>query len=271
LHLSALVAIGIVLLVCCGWYFGRHYVEKMLTQLALPCGLIWLMLFVLTYVALLTTPKRVSIPILLIFLFYWTAGSSYTGEMWANYLEGRYTHTDLENVEPFDYVIVLGGGTRSNNDGDVWLSCHGDRVILAARLYRNGKVKQLIATGAVFAWSPNPAVGSAESAAQIWREMGIPDHDIVQLTGRNTSEEMQAILKLLDQRPAQRVGLLTSGVHLPRAQRLADSHDLDVIPLAADLQTGLNPPLPLPLIPSRKGFHLSELCAKEFLAWLVGR
>ncbi len=271
LHLLFFAAIGVVVLALCGWHYGRHYVEKMLTQLALPCGLVWLMLFVWTYIALLTAPKRASIPILLVFLFYWTAGSSYTGEVCAELLEGRYSPPDLENIEPFDYLIVLGGGTRTNNDGDVWLGCSGDRVILAARLYRHGKVNRLVASGASFAWSPNQAIGLAQSAAVIWNDLGIPDEDIVTITGRNTSEELQAIAKLLQKQPAQRVGLLTSGLHLPRATRLAARHDLDVIPVAADIQMGSNPPIPLSLIPSRKGFKLTETCVREWLAGLVGR
>ena len=271
LHLLAMAATGVVVLAFCGWFFGRHYVEKTLTKLALPCGLIWLLLFVMTYVAFLTAPKRVSIPMLLVFLFYWTTGASYTGEIWMNLLEGRYSHTDVENIEPLDSLIVLGGGTRANNDGDVWLSYSGDRVMLAARLYQNGKVKQLVATGSVFSWSPNQTVSWAESAALIWRDLGIPGDDIITIEGRNTFEEMQSISKLLEDRPAQRVGLLTSGFHLPRAQRLASSHNLDVIPVAADLQAGASPPIPLSLIPSHNGFFLTETCIREFLAGLVGR
>lgn len=271
LHLVAMMGIGIIVLAACGWYYGRHYVEKMLTQLALPCGLIWLMLMVASYIALLTAPKRASLPLLLIFLFYWTAGSSYTGEIWADYFEQRYSHPDLENIEPFDYLVVLGGGTRSNNDGDVWLGCSGDRVMLAGRLYRHGKVSQLVATGSMFAWSPHQADNWAESAAKIWQEMGIPAEDVRTIAGRNTFEEMQSIAKLLAERPVKRVGVLTSSLHLPRAERLAESQGLDVIPVAADFQTGSNPPIPLSLIPSRKGFHLTEICAREYLASLVGR
>ncbi|MCP4189935.1 MAG: YdcF family protein [Planctomycetaceae bacterium] len=270
-HLGVLATVAVVVLGVCWWLHGRHFVEKIATQLCLPCGLVWLGMLVLTYFSCLTQPKRVSVPMLGLFLFYWTTGASYTGVFMAQRLEGQFDRVDMKGVEPFDLLVVLGGGTRSNADGDVWLSLAGDRVILAARLYYAGKVGRLASSGRAYEWEAGQVTTVAGSAALIWQELGIPSDAMLQLDGRNTFEEMKNLRTLLTQEPMARVGLLTSAFHMPRAMRIARANDLDVIPVPADQQAYFIEPIPLCLIPSRHGFRLTELVTKEWLAALVKR
>lgn len=271
LHLFIIFAIAVVVIGVSWAFYGRHFVEKIVTQLILPCGLVWVALFVLTYFSFLTQRKRVSFPVLAIFLFYWTTGCSYTGVKMVSSLEQRFDRIDLESVEPFDLLVVLGGGTRSNTDGQVWLGSSGDRVILAARFFHRGKADRLASTGRAYEWDAEQSISLAGSASRIWQDLGIPNESILHVDGRNTYEEMKNLRELLAEQSIDRVGLLTSAYHLPRAMRLARANGLDLIPVPADQQAHSIEPMPLCLIPSRRGFRLTELVTKEYLAALVRR
>ncbi len=270
-HLLSILGLGVLAAALAGWGWGGQFLEKLATQLVLPCGLIGLALAGLAYAALICQPRRWAAPTLVLLLFYWTAGSPYTSEWFMLWLERPFEPVDIGAQTPYDTLIVLGGGTMTNPQGDAWLGNVGDRLALAARLYHQGKAGQLVATGQGFDWSTNRAADPAEASARIWRELGIPDQAIVRVGGRNTTEEMQQIRRFLDQHPGGRVGLITSAFHLPRALRLARAHGIEVLPVPADFRSGVLPPWPRALIPSSEGFLKSEFCAKEFLAYLIGR
>ena len=270
LHLLSILGLGILAATLTAWFWGGQFVEKIATQLVLPCGLIWLSLAGLAYVTLIAA-RRWAVPAVTLLLFYWMAGSPYTSEWFLIGLEKPFRPVDIRETATFDTLIVLGGGTMSNRQGDTWLGNTGDRVMLAARLYHQGKVGRLVATGQRSDWSVNRAVDAGEATVRIWQELGIPESAMVRVGGRNTSEEMQQIRRYLDKHPAGRVGLLTSAFHLRRALRLARGHGIEVIPVPGDFRSGVLNPWPLALIPSAEGFLKSECCAKEFLAYLIGR
>jgi uncharacterized SAM-binding protein YcdF (DUF218 family) len=270
IQVVVLIAAGGLAAAWCGWCFDRSFVEKLATQLALPCGLIWLTLIGMTYRGFLSD-RRWGTALLLLLLFYWVAGSGYTSQRILSLLEDRYACVDPPTAEAFDVLIVLGGGTVSNPAGDVWLSPRGDRLVLAARLYHQGKAKRLVSTGQAFDWMTDQALGPAASAARVWKELGIPAESIVQIGGRNTAEEMQQIRQMLAQQPRARLGLLTSAFHLPRALRLAQAQGLDVHPVPADFRTQLLVPWPLLIVTTSEGFMNTEMCVREYLAYLVRR
>jgi len=159
----------------------------------------------------------------------------------------------------------------SDPQDHVWLGIVGDRVMLAARLYAQGKVKQLVTTGVVQRWGQRDSVDMSEATDRIWRELGIPSTAITQIGGVNTSQELKNIKQLLGDQPPARVGLLTSAFHLPRAERLARQNGVAVIPIPAGFLSPVNEPLPLAVIPHYYGITMTDLAAKEFLAALFSR
>lgn len=269
-HVIGLIVTVCLVIAACGVFLERSFLEKLATQLLLPCGVIWLALLAMTYVGFLMDRRWGSV-LLVLLLFYWVAGSAYTSDRILSLLETRYEKVEPQRVEPFDMLIVLGGGTLSNRDGAVWLSSRGDRVMLAARLYHAGKVKRLVSTGRHFTWYTKQELGPAAAAARCWTELGIPSEAILEIGGRNTSEEMRQIRELIADESSTRVGLLTSACHLPRATRLAQANGLNVVPVPADFRTGVLLPWPLSMVPTGEGFVSTELCVREYLAFLVGR
>ena len=90
LHAGILIAVFCLGIGLSWAQHGRHFVEKIITQLVLPCGAVWVMLLVVTYWALITQRKWFSLPLLAVFLFYWTTGCTYTGVNAIYSLERRY-------------------------------------------------------------------------------------------------------------------------------------------------------------------------------------
>lgn len=259
-------------IIATGWgLHGRAFAEKIVTRIAMPSGLLGFGLIGITVLAFLRGGKAVGSVCAFVTIAFWLLGAPVVSERLIGVLEERYQVVDPSAIEPLDAIVVLGGSTRSDEQGRVWLSPFGDRVMLAARIYQLGHTSKLIATGTDHAWRTDNALGPGAAMIRMWSELGIPDDAIVQVDGRNTSEEMQNLKELLGRTQAKRVGLLTSAFHLPRAERLARRHGLDLIPIAADFQIGDAEPLPQGALPTAQGFRESELAMKELLAYLVDR
>lgn len=250
--------------------YGRSFVEKMLTRLALPTGLLWLCLWSLTYVAMVS--RRMSYALLMLALAAaFTCLGSTTASNWAlGLLESRYAALRPLSDGPFDVVVVLGGGAKTLASGSAGLNASGDRIMLAARMYYTGQVAHLVASGQSQTWTTDQR-DSTELAAQIWRDIGIPPSAITLLGGRNTSEEIRGLRQLQSARGWRRIGLLTSASHLPRALRLADSEGLVVEPVPADFATSHPAPFPLSWIPSSDNLRKWDRAAKEWYASILGR
>lgn len=270
LRQSAVVAlVTLVGLALCWWAYDWHLVEKMLTRMVMPTGLVaGLLVFgiVLTRAWGQTAGAWMFATVLML---YWLSSNTVTSNWLSAQLEHPYPSIDPATVEPFDAIIVLGGSTSSNDRGHVWLYKDGERVMLAARLFHQGKVDQLITTGRVYDWSPG--VDMSVATHKIWTDLGIPPDRITLLDGQNTSLEMKQLKQHFAGTLPPRIGLLTSAFHLPRAERLARAQGLELIPIPAGFQSEVREPLAYGLIPNHHAiFHTGTAC-KEFLAAMVGR
>lgn len=248
---------------------GRLLAQKVATNFAMPVGILWVLL---SGIALLGWARR-SRALIFVGLVSWlvltVAGSPILATMITRSLEDRYREIHpLEVEEPFDAVIVLGGGTAVTPSGEPALGPGGDRVMLAARMYLTGKTKLLICTGRTL--KDDGTLGPSESTHIILKDLGIPASALLELEGRTTSEEMVAIREWQEENDARHVGLLTSAWHLPRAERLAAASGVDVEPIPADFKT-----YELwdsrRLMPSSTALEESSIMLKEYLAGIVGR
>jgi uncharacterized SAM-binding protein YcdF (DUF218 family) len=265
--------VALVLLLS-GWLYDWHLIEKILTRMVMPTSLLFLGLVACTYLARVSDRRFLSRPLLGLTLAYWVVSNTFTSQWLIGQLERRYPHVNLADTSPFDVVIVLGGGTMSNAAGDVWLSEAGDRLALAARLYHQGKARRLITMGEAYEWAADYVVSPERATAQIWSDLAVPPEAILQIGEtkvRNTSEEMRQLHRWLQQNSAQRVGLITSAFHMPRAERLARAHGLKVVPLAANFHRPRVEPWPLAMIPSFHSLQEVDISAKEYLAAVLGR
>lgn len=145
-----------------------------------------------------------------------------------------------EPLRATGFVAVLGGG-------------NGDRAELSAgqRLSDSARARLLeglrLALALPDSWlvvsGPVDPLDDADSATPHARvladaavELGFPRGRIVEITtARDTTEEVAALHRLAGE---ERVALVTSAWHLPRAMRLAESEGLDAFPCPADYLGG---------------------------------
>jgi len=247
-------------------------VEKTLTALAMPTGLLWLGMMLLTVIAWWKKQRGLFRLSLVLLLCYTLAGNPELSKLWIGVLESRYEGIDPFDEGPFDAVIVLGGGTATAPAGRAQLAFSGDRVALGAQLYHAGRTTCLVTTGEPIAGLSAGSRTAAEETTEIWQRLAVPEDCIVHLPGRNTREEMRAIRGLVDEHPEwQRLGLVTSAWHMRRSMKLAAKHNLELTPLPADFRgipVQISPPN---LVPRAEGFLRTESAAKEILGALLGK
>ena len=250
---------------------GRAMLEKILGQLMMPVGLLWLALLGAALVAWHRRRQAAALAAACGFVAFSLAGNEVVGGRMLGYLERDYTPLSIADDERFDAIFVLGGGTRRLPTEDVLVGAAGDRIVLAARLYHRGVTPLLVASGASIPGAAYPRDHAAESFA-IWTELGVDGDDIVQMPGpTNTSEEVEAYAELARERGWRRVALLTSAWHLRRAMRQADRHSLDVTPMPADIRGGSRYAGLYSLIPSGRGFEAVHTASWELVGAALGR
>lgn len=248
-------------------------IEKTLTYLAMPTGLIWLGLIALTFLAWRRKQRAMLISLSALLAFYTLAGNDELTKLPLVWLEHEYVQIDPFQQGPYDAVFVLGGGIGVGTNGEPQLEMSGDRAALGARLYHMGRTQRLVAMGTTILGPGGEPQELGSAVTEIWQQWAVPDEHILHLSGTNTREEMAAIRQMVEKHPEwKRLGLVTSARHMRRAMRLAEKNGLSLEPLPANFR-GTAPQWKIwsLIIPSGGGFFNSQQACKEILAGLVGK
>lgn len=250
--------------------YGKPLAEKTLIALAMPVGAIWL----------LTTGRLVQMlalrrlsqckMVLGLWLILSICGTAPLQRWLTYWLENSVQAYEPHRDGDLDAIVVLGGGT-SSGPWRAQAGCAGDRVLMAAQLYLQGHAQQLITTGEATPGVSRTMVSPADHTVEIWTSLGIPRSAILTIGGRNTAGEMANLKRIWPEIAGERVGLLTSANHLPRAMRLARSQQLDVIPVAANVKWLPEPWGLLDFIPQAGNFTELAASQHELMAYLVKR
>lgn len=183
-----------------------------------------------------------------------------TTEQWA-------TRTPVADAAPADAIVVLSAG-RVIAPGPARVSewDDADRFFAGIELFRAGKAPLLVFTGGWVPWdSASPLEG--ELLAEQARAFGIAA-DRVLVTGRvsNTAEEAEAVRQLMARRGASqsRVLLVTSAVHMPRADELFARAGFAVVPFPVDFAMSEGGRLPgAGLLPSIAALKATQTALRE--------
>ena len=108
-----------------------------------------------------------------------------------------------------DAIIVLGDDNYA-----------GDRATRAAELYKANWAPVVVASGRLM----RPYASVADLLDHDLRDRGVPEKDIIRLTGRHrdTREEAQTISRLIRERGWKKVILVTSNYHTRRAHFISE-------------------------------------------------
>ena len=258
------------------WIFvDRPAAEKAATALAQPCGLIWYMLIAATIIAWRHAERGAAIWTTFTLLVYTTAGNGFVSEAIFRSLESRYYGTRPLGEEPFDAIVLLGGGASGSPAGRAQGNQSGDRVILAAEMYHAGLTPKIICCGNRIPSVDSSSSSPGERSIAVLKRLDVPGSALQKTDGINTAQELQAIRKLFPD-SSSRLGLVTSAWHMPRVMKLADRLNIELQPLPADFRTGAPRPkapgeVVLCWIPSSQSLDTISIAFREYLGMIVGR
>jgi uncharacterized SAM-binding protein YcdF (DUF218 family) len=246
--------------------------RKLAGALVMPVGLLWLGLGGLAFALSAAGLTRFAWAAWALWLGLALAGNGWVASTLVARLERDFDRVDPLALEPFDAVVVLGGGVTLNDEGQVTVSEAGDRVVLAARMVHLGRTRMLVTTGPLFPVG-GPAVTSVpRMTARVWEELGVPGDRVVMVEGPTaTREEVAALVDLVAAHGWRRVGLLTSAFHLRRATRLCRRAGLDVVPLPADFRGTVAVIRPAQLVPSGGALAEVQVACWELVGAAIGR
>jgi uncharacterized SAM-binding protein YcdF (DUF218 family) len=269
-RVAALVAFAVSISCFC-YAAGAYELRKLVGACLMPAGLVWFALTAFAWAVGRRGQRRLTVAGWCLWLAYTAAGNVWVGHGLVAWLERDYSAIDPLSQPPFDAVLVLGGGISIHDSGQLYVGDSGDRVVLAARLYRAGVAPTLVTSGPP--WPPGRSESSIPRlTAQLWSELGVDRADIILMEGPwSTSEEISDFADLARSRGWQRIGLITSASHMWRATRLCDRHGLGVFPLPADFRSTTYPPRPVNLVPQGGAFANAHRACWEILGAAVGR
>ncbi|MEE2775309.1 MAG: YdcF family protein [Acidobacteriota bacterium] len=244
--------------------------RKIITTLVMPTGLLWLSLGG----AALAAEKRSKLRrgLFLSWLALTVAANPVVSTLMVRVLERPYLEIrPLETTVTYDAVLVMGGGSGLSHHLEPQLNGSGDRIRLGAALASRGKATRLVTTSSSFLGNRDL---SSETAA-LWADMGIGSERIVRVKGpMNTAQEIRALAELVRTEGWARVGLVTSGYHMRRAQALCRRNGLDADPLPADRRTRIGVLSPLSFLPQGTALAKTDQAVKEMLGlaavYLIG-
>ncbi len=180
-----------------------------------------------------------------------------------------------ELAESYDVAVVLGGynngSVRAPHDR-LQLNDSPNRLVNALELFRRGKVKRLLLSGAGGTWMQMQAKSTLHLASLV-ESLGVPDSLLlVEPNSRNTYENIVFSKQLIDSLlPKASVLLITSAYHMPRSRAICRKQGLvcDVFPTDIRREKMDWWRLSSWLIPNTRALVSWEILIKEWVGLLV--
>ncbi len=255
------------------------FLSKLLPLFLYPLGLACLLLVV----ALVLLWKRSAwgpLPVALALVILLLGSNGWLSNFLVRSLE--WQNLPAAEIPTAEAIVVLGGGIKSPDAPRpmVDVSEQGDRVLYAAKLYRDNKAPLIIVTGGRIKWRGG---GQPESAnmAQLLEMIGVPPSAILQEPDSlNTYQNAVNVRPILQERGIKRVLLVTSALHMPRSLLIFKRQGIEAIPAPTDFlvsEQDLREPtsstegMILNILPDTGRLHKTTKAIKEYIGTAVYR
>jgi uncharacterized SAM-binding protein YcdF (DUF218 family) len=183
------------------------------------------------------------------------------------YLEKNQIKKSAEDIKQADAIIVLSGmlTTISTNRGIVHEWSDPDRFFGGLELIEANKSERIIFTGGKLPWQKNEGT-EGEVLASYAKKFGINSQKI-QITKevQNTEDEAKAVRELLAKDKFNRIILVTSAFHMPRAKSLFEKQGFEVQVFPVDFKIEANNRTILNFLPSARAMKDVEFSIRELL------
>ena len=236
------------------------YLHKLLPLIVSPLGLIVL----LTVLGIAF--RRWIMIILSCFVLLGSALPVTAHLIWQG-LEQRHPPKILDRLGSYDAVVVLSGmlsgfkyqGTVRSEWADP------DRFFAGIEVLKSGKASTLIFTRGLLPWDNLPAEGEVLKIKAI--EMGVDETQIILSDNvSNTAEEALAVKELIEENGINKVLLITSSFHMPRAKLLFDRQGIDSDTFPVDFRATGRDFSWLSFLPSASGFSKTSGGIREYIS-----
>ena len=169
-------------------------------------------------------------------------GCPTTSQWLVRSLENQFVDTAVEAEPAAEAIVVLGGSISMPSDGhpSSGLIATSDRLLEAMRLYCAGKAPIIVASGGDSPLDPEVRPShEADEMRSMLEEWGVPESAIlVETRSVNTHENAVFTHRLLEARKINRIILVTSAIHMPRAQATFRRAGFDVTAAPANFLSG---------------------------------
>jgi len=174
----------------------------------------------------------------------------------------------VDDAGPADAVIVLGGIFSGPRMADGYIPNVADsveRLEAGIQLQLHHRAEWLIFTGARIPWEGRVTV-EGEDSRRVALTRGVrADRILITGTVGNTWDEAKAMALMMRERHWQRVLLVTSAWHMPRAARLFRAAGVDFEPFPVDYR--IDPyrhVSPLDFLPKGEALAETEIALREY-------
>jgi len=188
-------------------------------------------------------------------------------------LEHRFPPRPVEEAPSADAIVPLGGAVGSPLPPRVYpdLSGASDRVWHAARLYHAEKAPVIIASGGTLPWK-DQTYREASAMERLLTSWDVPaDSILTETTSANTYQNAVHTAEVMDERGFDRVLLVTSALHMPRALATFRSAGVNAVPVATDYRVVEETTTLLSFLPDAGALKGTTAAIHEYVGYAVYR
>ncbi len=261
------------------------FLSKFLPPFVYPLGLACILLGLALWLRRRDGLRAKIIIVALVVL--WLGGNKLVAMSMVSSLEWQFAKAQPQAIQPAEVIVVLGGGTRSQAYPRpiAELNAAGNRLVYAAWLYKQGAAPRLLLSGGNVDLLGPASVSEAQSMTQLLSIMEIPmEALLLEDKSRNTYENAQETRAILSREGIDKIILITSATHMPRAYRIFSKAGFIVTPAPTDFVFTQNDwdfftaPSPTTqlfnLIPTAENLSATTRALKEYIGtviyWLRG-
>jgi uncharacterized SAM-binding protein YcdF (DUF218 family) len=184
----------------------------------------------------------------------------------------QYVEKDAVRLDPLlvseaDAIVVLSGMLLpvKSSKGVATEWGDPDRFFAGIELFKANRSKTLIFTGARLPWLPE-APPEGEVLKKVAMDFGIQATSIL-VTGdvSTTEDEAIAVKELAVMNKYEKVILVTSAFHMPRAAETFRRQGVNVITYPVDFRVGVTNTTPMHFLPNADALSNTELAMRELM------
>ena len=238
------------------------YLNKILPYLIYPITII-------TFLLIWAAISRKRLPVILALVLLIITSSPIVSHQMVTYIDGQERKKSIKDIYIADSIVVLSGmiGPIMTKQGVAYEWGDPDRFFGGIELIKAGKAKNIIFTGGIMPWQKN-IQPEGQILAKFAEDFGISSSQII-VTGdvENTRDEAKAVREILSKNNTNKVILVTSAFHMPRASKLFLKEGIEVQTYPVDFRAGISNITPIDFLPSADAFSSFQFSLRE----LIGR